>query len=197
MDCRCIVSLVGAKDPSDVPIVPSREMFSENAKAEFREIVLRILDGLDLERTAYVVEPWFTSFFYRPDTIAEFIASVDHPRFGVHLDLMNMVGWETFFDTSSLVEEVFAALGEHTRSVHLKDIRWDHMHLALKWDEVLIGDGVIDYEAYLRAIADRLPEDMTCFCEHLLDEESFVENFSRLHARAAQAGVAFRRRSSV
>jgi sugar phosphate isomerase/epimerase len=195
MDCRCVVTLVGSNDPSDFPLTPNREMFSDASKAEFREVVLRVLDGLDLEMTSYVIEPWFTTFFYRPETIAEFIASVDHPRFGVHLDLMNMVDWKSFYDTTTLVEQTFALLRDRVRSVHLKDIRWDYQHQGLKWDEVLIGDGVIDYEAYLRAIADELPEDMTCYCEHLPDEKSYAENFARVHARAEQAGVLFRPRS--
>ena len=62
--------------------------------------------------------------------------------------------------------------------------------MFLKNDEVLIGDGVLDYDAYLRRLA-ALPPDTPCFCEHQKDETQYAENFRRLHARAAGVGVRF------
>jgi len=36
---------------------------------EFRKLVLRILDGLDLTTTKYIIEPWHNTFFYQPENI--------------------------------------------------------------------------------------------------------------------------------
>jgi hypothetical protein len=45
--------------------------------------------------------------------------------------------------------------------------------MFLKWDEVRIGEGVMDYDTYLRRVAT-LPADTPCFCEHLSCEGGSV-----------------------
>ena len=48
--------------------------------------------------------------------------------------------------------------------------------MFLKWDEVYIGDGVMDYEIYLKRLAE-LPPDTPCHCEHLSEERDYALNF--------------------
>jgi len=196
MGCRCVVTLVGTRDPSDRPIAPHPYMFTDACRSEFREIVLRILDGLDLKTTRYAIEPWHNTFFYQPEDIRAFLDRVDHPAFGLHLDQMNMVSHASYYDTTGLINRTFDLLADRVASVHLKDIRCDFNHLFLKYDEVLIGDGVMDYETYLKRLAE-LPPDTPCFCEHLESKEDYVTNFARLHERARAAGVRFLRRGEV
>ncbi|MBT3268546.1 sugar phosphate isomerase/epimerase [Candidatus Poribacteria bacterium] len=196
LGCGSVVSLVGSAHPSGGAAAPDAYNYSDACKDEFREIVLRILDGLSLDRTKYIIEPWHNTFFYKPADIAEFIDRVDHPAFGLHLDLMNMISQETFYDTTGLARETFALLSDHVASVHLKDAQFDASHHWVKWDEVDIGDGVMDYEAYLTGLAE-LDEDMPCYCEHMSEEREYALNFARLHHLAKGAGVAFRRRAAV
>jgi sugar phosphate isomerase/epimerase len=196
MGCHCVITMAGTKHDSDELLAPHPYMFTEDAEAELREIVLRILDGLELHTTRLVLEPWCNSFIYGPESIAAFIDSVDDPRFGAHLDLMNMVGRESYFTTTDLVSSVFSLLGPRIAGVHFKDILWDYEHMGLKLDEVPVGDGVIDYESLLLAIDRELPPDTTCFCEHLPDEAGYVASFARLHEIAAGAGLRFHRRQS-
>ncbi|MCZ7648895.1 MAG: sugar phosphate isomerase/epimerase [Planctomycetota bacterium] len=190
MGCRCVVSLVGTKDPSDSAAAPHPYLYTDDCKREFREVVLRILDGLDLRATKYVIEPWHNSFFYQPEEIRGFLDAVAHPALGLHLDQMNMVSQPYFYNTSELIRKTFDLLAPDVVSVHLKDVRWDHRHLFLKWDEVLIGDGVLDYGAYLTRLG-ALPPDTPCYCEHLKTEAEYAENFARAHAQARKAGVRF------
>jgi sugar phosphate isomerase/epimerase len=190
MGCRCVVSLVGSPDPSDLPLAPHPMLLTKEGADAFREIVLRILDGLELTRTRYAIEPWRTSFFFEPERIAEFIASVDHPRLAMHLDLVNMVGRREYFDTGGLAERTFALLSDRIVGAHLKDLRWDPEYMALRWDEVLVGDGVMDYPTYLRELAS-LDPDLPCFCEHLPTEAEYAENFARLRRIAAAEGLLF------
>jgi sugar phosphate isomerase/epimerase len=194
MGCRSVVTLVGTKDPADRATAPHPYLFTPECQIEFRDLVPRILDGLELRTTKYPIEPWFTSFFYQPEEIRRFLDSVDHPACGLHLDQMNMVSWHTFYRTGELIEATFELLADKVWSVHLKDIRWDweHRH-GLKWDEVHIGDGVLDYATYLRRLAD-LPPDTPCFCEHFLDERDYALNFARLRHLAERAGTRFLRR---
>ncbi len=194
MGVPCVVTLVGTKDVSDHALAPDPYMFTEACKAEFRELVLRVLDGLHLETARYAIEPWCNTFFYQPEDILSFIDSVGHPRFGVHLDQMNMVSFADFYSTTDLINRTFDLLGEHACSVHLKDIAWDYSHMFLKWDEVYIGDGVMDYDTYLKRLA-QLPQDTPCYCEHMSQESDYALNFERLHKRAEIAGVRFQRRN--
>lgn len=193
MGCLSVVSLVGTKDSSDAALVPHPYMFSQACKEEFREVVLRILDGLDLKTTKYIIEPWPNTFFYQPENIAEFMDRVDHPSFGLHLDQMNMVNHRYFYNTRELINHTFKLLADRVVSVHLKDIRWDFGHMFLKWDEVYIGDGIMDYETYLRRLVE-LPSDTPCYCEHMAEERDYALSFSRLHHLAKKAGVRFLRR---
>lgn len=196
MGCRTAVTLVGTRDPSEHPLAPHPYMFTEECKKEFREIVLRILDGLDLKTTKYIIEPWHNSFFYHPEDIRDFIDRVNHPSFGLHLDLMNLVSHDNFYDTTNLIIKTFNLLADKVYSVHLKDIRCDYTHMFLKWDEVYIGDGVMDYDTYLKHIAT-LPPDITCFCEHMASESDYAVCFSRLHHLAHKAGLRFLTRSDL
>lgn len=195
MQCSCVVTLVGTRDPSDHPIAPHPYMFTDECRAEFREIVLRILDDLELKTVKYVIEPWHNTFFYKPEAIRAFIDDIGHPRFGLHLDQMNMVSREDFYDTTGLIERTFELLADDVAAVHLKDIRCDYEHMFLKWDETLIGDGVMDYRTYLQHLAQLNP-DMPCFCEHLRKEEDYATNFSRLQALCAELGLSFKRRGA-
>ncbi len=194
MGCRSVVSLVGSGHPSGSAVVPDAYNYTEACRAEFREVVLRILDGLTLTGAKYIIEPWHNTFFYKPADIAEFIERVDHPSFGLHLDLMNMISQDTFYNTAALARETFELLSQHVASVHLKDAQFDPSHNWIKWDEVDIGDGVMDYDAYLTGLA-ALDGDMPCYCEHMSHEREYALNFARLHHLAGKAGVSFRRRS--
>lgn len=187
---RCVVTLVGTKDPSDHSLAPHPYLYTEAAKHEFREICLRILDGLELRTVGFAIEPWHNTFFYQPEEIREFIDCVGHPRFGLHLDQMNMVNQQSFYHTTELINRTFDLLADKVFSVHLKDLRCDFNHLFLKWDEVRIGEGVLDYATYLRRLA-QLPADTPCYCEHFRDEGDYAICFARLHHLAAQAGVRF------
>lgn len=194
MGCNCVVTSVGTKGPADAWNEPHPYMFTEECKVELRGLVLRILDGLDLKTTKYTLEAWCHSFFHEVDHIKEFIDRVNHPHFAVHLDQMNLVTHEYFYRTTALINRTFDLLAKHVVSLHMKDIRWDFRHMFLKWDEVLIGDGALDYKTYLQRIDRDLPADIPCFCEHLPDEPSYIENFRRLHQRAQEAGLQFKTR---
>jgi len=194
MGLRCVVSLAGSKAPGNKALLPHPYNYTDKAKAECREIFLRIVDGLDLNTTRYAIEPWCNGFFYLPDDINAFLKSVNDPRIGLHLDMMNMVSLQTYFHTTELINHTFDLLGDRIVSVHAKDIRWDVSHLMLKWDEVCAGEGVLDYDTFLSNL-DKLDRDMTVYTEHWFTEEQWLKAIHCLHDAAAKTGVSFLKRN--
>jgi sugar phosphate isomerase/epimerase len=187
---RSANTLVGTKHPSDRPLFPHAYNFTPECRAEFREVVLRILDGMELKTTKYGIEPWYTTFFYQPEDIKEFIVSVGHPRFGLHMDQGNMISHASFYNTTAMIERTFALLKDDVVSVHIKDIQWEGAHFGLRWNEVPLGEGTMDIATYLRHIAG-LDAEMTCYLEHFYEERDYALNFARLHHIARGAGVSF------
>jgi sugar phosphate isomerase/epimerase len=193
MRCHGSVILVGSVAPEDKIAAVDPYMYTDECRDEFRELLLRVLDGLELRHTKVLIEPWPNSFFYRPEPIRSFLESVDHPAVRLHLDQMNMVGPDTYFHTTELINTTFDLLADYVAGVHFKDVLWDWTHWLLKLDEVPIGDGVLDYDTLLRRLLE-LDGDVVCFCEHLADEAEYGRNFARLHALAQEHGFAFERR---
>ncbi len=194
MGCGSVITLVGTNHASDNPTAPHATdpyMFSRAAADEFRQIVLRILDGLDLASVKYIIEPWNNTFFYQPEDIRAFIDAVGHPMLGLHLDQMNMVSQADYYRTTELIDRTFDLLAGNVYSVHLKDVlftRGPGDFMAFK--EVLIGEGAMDYRTYLRRLA-LLPADTPCYCEHLPAEADYAVNFARLRQLARAVGVEF------
>jgi sugar phosphate isomerase/epimerase len=190
MGCLGVIGFVGTIDPVDRIGRPHPYQYTDECKREFRDVVLTVLDGLDLGTCHYMIEGSPKSFFYAPEEIAQFISSVDHPRFSLHLDQMNMVSQSTYFHTTDLIDSTFKLLTPYIRGVHLKDIRWDWEYLFLKFDEVLIGDGVLDYPTLLKHLS-KLPVDTPTMCEHLDSEAKYAVNYARLHKLARDNSLAF------
>lgn len=193
MGCHCVVSLVGTKHQSDRPLTPDAYMYTNECKDEFYEVIMHIMDGLQLKEVRYAIEPWHNTFFYQPEEIKSFLDRVDHPHVGLHLDQMNLVSQQNFYNTTELINRTFDLLSDKVAAIHLKDISYDYTHMFLKMDEVFIGDGVMDYDTYLKKIA-ALPKGIPCFCEHLKTEQDYVLNCSRAHYFAKKAGVEFIKR---
>ena len=190
MQCRSLHILVGTKDKADHMLAAHPYMYTEECKTEFREAVLRVMDGLDLQHTRFLIEPYNNTFFYQPEEIREFLDNVGHPMVGFQADVVNMIAFDSIFDTTSLINRTFDLLSGYIHSAHIKDLEWDYRHLILKWDEVLVGEGVLDLTTYLRRLAELDPET-PCYCEHLPDEASYATNFARIHKAAQEAGLSF------
>jgi sugar phosphate isomerase/epimerase len=194
MGCRSVAILTGTRDPSDKPFAAHPYMFTDACRVEVREIVLSALEGFEGGTTRLGIEPYAHSFFYRPEDAVEFIESVGHPAFGVHLDQANMVAQSDFFDTEPLIRRTFEMLKPYIVSVHLKDLAWPASPLGLSWKEVDLGEGAMALEALVKQI-DALG-DMCCFCEHYQTTEDYIRNFGKAHAIAERSGVAFTRRQN-
>ena len=128
------------------------------------------------------------------DIYARLIRAVDRPAFAAHVDPVNLVLTpRTYFDTGTLIREIFVKLGPWIVSCHAKDIVLRHQ-LALHFDEIIIGEGMLDYRAFLTEL-DRLGRDVPLMLEHLDDKDYAVARDAIFRVGDA-VGVSFAGRGS-
>ncbi len=183
---RCAVSYIGSFAPG-TDYAPHRKNMGPECFEATVETVRQILDTVKPRRAKLALEMMQYSLPDSVDCYLELIAAVDRPAFAAHVDPVNLVMTpRVYFDNARLVRDIFARLGPHIVSCHAKDIRLHHQ-AALHLDEVMIGDGVMDYRTYLGEV-DRA--GVPLMLEHLEGAEYAVAR-DRLFAVGREIGVGF------
>jgi sugar phosphate isomerase/epimerase len=186
---RCCVDIAGSFNPKYW-----YGMNPKNLSQEFFDATVencrRAIDAVKPSRTVFTIEmmPW--SVPDGPDSYLKLIRAVDRQRFGVHLDVCNVINSPSrFYNNAAVIEECFRKLGQWIASCHAKDLAWVpeyNVHFA----EVVPGRGEIDYGMYLRELA-KLPVDAPLMLEHLKTAEEYDEGRTYIQRIAAQNGVTF------
>lgn len=183
---RCCVNIAGSRGvrwDGPHPENLSRETFDLIVQS-----VRQIIDTVEPQQTWYTLEtmPWVPP--HSVQSYLDLIEAVDRPRFGVHLDPVNLVNCpERYFDTAGLLRQYFAKLGPWIRSCHAKDtILADTLTVHLS--ECPPGQGALDFAVYLREL-DALDQDMPLLIEHLRTEEEYDAAAAYLREVAAAEGV--------
>jgi sugar phosphate isomerase/epimerase len=168
----CCVDYLGTLDPgSDFGPHPANltpETFDLAV-----EVIRQVVDAVRPRRAKFALEmmQWLI-----PDSVAcyrRLITAVNRPAFGVHVDPVNLILTpRQYFDTGTLIREIFAELGPHIVSCHAKDITLQN-RLALHFDEVPPGQGGMDYRVYLEEIG-RLDRTVPLMLEHLGTHEEYM-----------------------
>jgi sugar phosphate isomerase/epimerase len=184
----CCVNIAGSFDTERWD-GPHPRNLSDEAYELTAENVRKILDAVKPGRTVFTIEtmPWSL-----PDSIESYqrlLSAVDHPKFGVHLDPVNMINSpHRYYSNSVFLRECFDRLGEKIVSVHAKDLTLTG-DLTVYLKEVRPGLGGLDYKTFLREM-NKLPMNTPFMLEHLPQEEySPARNF--VLAEAKEIGVSF------
>lgn len=187
MGVDCVVTLVGsfggswAGDPHpDNWTDRAREMVVENSQ--------RILDGVSLNETTYALEPWYSSFFHKPRSVRSLLDDVDRAGFGVHMDMMNMHSIDDAYRSTDLIDDAFDLLADDIAAVHAKDIQVNPDSGVYQIEEVIPGDGSMDYDRYMCHL-DELPDDVPVFTEHWDTDNQYVETIRRLREFAKRNDI--------
>ena len=164
---------------------------SEKSFVETVMIVQGILDKVKPETTKLVME---TESYLMPDSpeiYARFIEAIDRPGFAVHLDPVNIISspWR-FYNNARFIKNCFALLGPWIVSCHAKDLNMPPKHATVQIDETFIGDGVLDYDTYLKEI-EKLSSPPTLMIEHL-NESQLIKGLKFIFKKAEEAGVTFK-----
>ena len=167
---RCCVNISGSRgQPWDGP--HPANLTSETFDA-IVESVRTIIDAVKPKRTFYALEPMPWMYPDTADSYLGLLKAVNRDRFGVHIDMVNVVNSpQCYFSSGDLIREWFTKLGPHIRSCHAKDTLLS-TKLTTHLDEVRPGMGNLDYRTLLREL-DKLDPDTPLMIEHLQSEEDY------------------------
>ncbi len=151
-----------------------RENFSEEMFDRTVRTIREIIDRADVKNTYFTIEPMPWMIPSSPREYTRLIDAVDRERFGVHLDVINMVNCpQRYFFGEEFVDECIDVLGDRIRSCHIKDVHLREEY-TFQLRECAPGEG----EFPLRYYAQRLDEtdrDMPVILEHLNTDEEYLK----------------------
>ncbi|MEO7221425.1 MAG: sugar phosphate isomerase/epimerase [Devosia sp.] len=149
-----------------------------------------VIDMVKPKRTKFSLEmvPWLVT-----DTAENYLRllkAIDRPQFGAHIDAANMIiSPRLYFNTGKMIRDGFALLGPWIVSCHAKDIvmQGGPGNISFHMDEVVPGEGNLDYGAYLTEI-DKLGRDVPLMLEHF-DVPGYRRGLAHIKTVAAEIGV--------
>ena len=149
-----------------------------------------VIDAVKPKRTKFSLEivPWLVTD--TPENYLKLLKAIDRPQFGAHIDAVNMViSPRLYFNSGKMIREGFALLGPWIVSCHAKDIvlQGGPGRISFHLDEVVPGEGNLDYGAYLTEI-DKLGRDVPLMLEHF-DVSGYRKGLAHMRKVAREVGV--------
>jgi sugar phosphate isomerase/epimerase len=140
-------------------------------------------EGMTLALEGHVL-----SLLDTPRRMRDVIDAVGSPALKFNTDPVNFIGTvKDVYDPSHVLDELVSLLGDVTVAAHLKDLDVRDV-LVLRIDEVVIGEGRMDYGRLLRQL-DQMDPEMYGLIEHLPDEKVPLARAGLMRA-AEKAGIA-------
>jgi len=189
MDAACVVCLVGSR--AEGAGQPHPGNYTEAFREDVRETVREVLDGLELDSTKFVLEPWYNTFFHRPEPVRDFLDSVDDDRLGVHMDAMNMHTVENAHRSREVVDTAFELLADDAAAVHVKDLALveGEGRDVCTLREIPPGEGgCLDMERYVKRITE-LDDDVPVYTEHWESDETYESALEHVGELANRVGA--------
>jgi sugar phosphate isomerase/epimerase len=189
IDARCCVDIAGSFS-EETWYGPS----PKNVSPEFFDLAVenarKIIDAVKPKRAKFSYEMMGWAIPDTADSYVKLYDAVDREGFGVHLDVCNAVNSpDKFWNNTDLIHECFDKLGDKMVSCHAKDLKWIP-EMNIHFVEVPLGEGVIDYQAYLTRLA-KLPKDVPLMIEHMKGEEEYARSREYLFEVGKKCDVAF------
>ena len=172
LEADTCVNILGSKN-KDCWDGPCKEGYSEDFFNEAVAVMRCVLDTVNPTHTRLSFEMMPFYFLDGPEEYLRFLAAIDRPATGVHLDICNtMNNPRRLYNNTEFIRHTFELLRERIVTLHLKDIRLKPNSGVAEFEEVLIGEGNIDYLTLLEEIK-KLPADIPAMLEHLETEEEY------------------------
>ena len=184
---RCCVNISGSR--GEQWDGPSPQNLTRETFDMIVETTRSIIDDVKPTRTFFALEtmPW--AYPDSPDSYLQLFKAIDRPRFGVHMDPVNLVcSPQRYYANGALIRECFEKLGPHIKSCHAKDILLQ-TKLTTHLDEVRAGTGGLDYAVFLKELS-RFP-GVPLMLEHLSRAEDYDQAAAYIRGVARDAGLSF------
>jgi len=151
---------------------PHRDNLTEDTFTLIVDTVRTIIDAVQPTRTHYALEmmPWI--FPNHADSYVRLVQAIDRKAFAVHFDPVNIINSpHTYYHNDQLIIDFIKKLGPYIKNVHAKDIIL-HPKLTLHFDEVLPGQGQLNYAVLLQQL-NTLQGDIPIIIEHLSTNDQY------------------------
>ena len=189
---RCCVDIAGSFDGKSLsgphPKNLSKEFFDGTV-----ENCRKILDTVKPKRSFFSIEMKAWDIPDGPDSYVALIRAIDRSRFGVHIDICNVINCPVrYYNNTAFIQETFRKLGQWVLSCHAKDLLWVPQ-VNINFKEVPPGQGGIpgvgpgiDYHAY---IAEVSKTGATLMLEHFDTNEEFQQGATYIRKVASELGI--------
>lgn len=165
---KCCVDFIGTY--KGIRTENSDLNFTEEAYQATVETIKEILNRANVKNTKFALEAMGNMTPWSPEHYVKLINDVNHPQFGVHLDVFNWVKDEKMLlNPHDLIDKCFDLLGDKIISCHLKDLYFD----GEKLNETMCFKGQFDIKYFLDKLVDY--PDMPVIIEHLQTTEEYLE----------------------
>lgn len=166
---KCAVTYIGSFSP-ETDYAPHPRNMGDDCFDATIEAVRYVIDTVKPKRAKFALEMMQYSLPDSVDSYLDLIKAIDRPQFAAHIDPVNLIMTpRVYFNNGDLIRECFEKLGEWIISCHAKDIILHHQ-AALHLDEVIIGQGILDYRTFITEV-EKNPRDIPIMLEHLTDPE--------------------------
>ncbi|MDR1826008.1 MAG: TIM barrel protein [Bifidobacteriaceae bacterium] len=173
MGARTCVNVLGTKG-HDNWYGPDAAGYSQAFFDEAVALTQHLVDTVQPANTTLSLEMMPYYFLDGPEEYLRFLAAVDRPQVAAHMDLCNSINSpRRYYGITQWIEHTFDLLGDRIITCHLKDLRLNPEPYSVRFDEVRIGLGEVDYAALIGAI-ERLDPDMPGMLEHLETAEDYA-----------------------
>jgi sugar phosphate isomerase/epimerase len=187
IQARCCVNISGSRNPKEWD-APNIDNLTPATFDLIVETTRKIIDAVKPVHTFYTLEmmPWM--YPDSADSCLSLIKAINRKQFAVHLDPVNMVTSPSiYYRNGEMIRDAFRKLRPYIRSVHAKDILIKETAPQVQFDEVLPGQGILDYPALLSEIAKN-PE-IPLIIEHLDAEEKYRQAAAFIRETGKKAGI--------
>ncbi|MEX0884306.1 MAG: TIM barrel protein [Cyclobacteriaceae bacterium] len=184
---NCCVNISGSKNGKHWA-GPHKDNLTQATFDEIVQVSRKILKEVNPKRTYFALEPMPWAYPDSADHYLRLLKAIDHPRFGVHMDPMNLIITPTlFYENAALIKECFKKLGPHIRSCHGKDIVIKEDYYMPQFTEVRPGLGVLDYQVFLKEVSQL--SDIPLMMEHLASEDEYDKAAAYIRGEGKKVGI--------
>ena len=185
----CCVNIAGtsgsagwdAADPSN---------YTDETYRRIVAVIREILDAVSPRNAFYCLEPMPWMIPDSPESYLQLIRDVDRPRFGVHMDFVNMINCpRLYLNPEAFIEKCFSLLGPMIKSTHIKDTRMHPTRLTAILEECSPGEGSLNFGHVLRIMDRHLDAAAPVLLEHMTTFEEYARAYDYLKAAAEEAGI--------